>query len=145
MKKTIDASVIKTIETVKFNNVVTAATNTFKFTKEETYYAMKLSARIRKLAAQRMNCKYHDVSNKECLAEAYKRIKKQKMIKSGILTKDNRLAIERDTKKEFGICFQTIVDDVKKYTSTRTPNEIVKSKTFFRTTLMNTALLASYM
>lgn len=145
MKKTINASVIKTIETVKFNNVVTAATNIFKFTKEETYYAMKLSARIRKFAAQRMNCKYHDVSNKECLAEAYKRIKKQKLIKSGILTKDNRLAIEIDTKKEFGTCFQVIVDDIKKYTLTRTPNEIVKSKTFFRTTLMNTALLTSHM
>lgn len=102
MKTKISATVVTSIKTVKINNIKTSTPSNVKFTKEETYYAMKLSARIRKLAAQRLNCKYHDVSNKECLDEAYRRITRLKLIKSGIMTVENKNAIKSIVKKEFG-------------------------------------------
>jgi len=98
----IKKSVIKPISTIKVFGINTIPVKKFKYTKEETLFAMRSAMRLRSRAAKKWNCKVSEISLSLCLKESYRRIVDEKLTMSGILTKENKKIVKKFVEKEFG-------------------------------------------
>ena len=104
MKKStkIQKNVIKPITVTEICGIKTASPSKFKFTPEECKFAFKSAMRIRSRSAKRFGMGVNSISMKLCLNEAYRRIKQEKLIMSGILSNDNKKVLKDRVKSEFG-------------------------------------------
>lgn len=98
----IKKSVIKPAITTTAFGVTFSTPKKFKYTKEETQFAMRSAMRLRSRAAKKWNCKTSEISLSLCLKEAYRRVAEEKLVTAGILSKVNKHKVKDLVKKEFG-------------------------------------------